>query len=633
MWLLAFVVIGGFLATYLWEEKASVSARLAAGVPVGMTVLGLTVFALAHPLGLTPLTLLGAAALTGLPLGWAIRSRWETIRREVYAAVRWPRRTGPVIYFGFVGGLLWAFFSRVMWETPGGIYTGGLDNYADLAYHIGFIESFYRGDNFPPTHPMYAGVRLTYPFLADFFAAVLMCAGLSRSEAVFWQNLMLSLAMAGLLYGLTLRMTRDRIAACIAPLLVLFGGGLGFLLLLPEARENGTLGLRYLFSLPHDYTEWNNILWWGNPLVYWFATMRGMLMAAPLMLVVLGLFWRGVTRRDGGQAFLAAGILTGLMPLVHTHTFLCTVGMGFCIAALFRRGREGFRFATVAVLVGGPSLLLLFIGSATRPGTFLGLSPGWMDPEADVDNILAFWLLNAGLFVPTLLLTLLWRRRGGWLVPRSLRRFYLPFLLCFVAPNIWKFAPWAWDNVKILYVWFFASAPLVALFVARLLRSGTPGGQSVGLTLLVLLTLSGALDVWRVASRQGEYEVFTAREVAQATMIARVTPPDAVILSAPAHNAATMLAGRRMFMTYPGFLWTNGLPYEERERELTTLYAGGPAAGELLRRHGIRYVLIGTKEREWTTETKTRLNDAYFARFRRIDDASIPDWRMYEVTP
>lgn len=631
MWLLGLVIIGGFLATYLWEEKAAVSARLAAGVPVGMTVFGVTVFALAHPFGLTIWALLTALLLAGLPLGFALRSRWQTIRNNISTVLRPPRRYGPLLYFLCIGGILWAFFARTMWETAGGIYTGGVDNYADLAYHIGFIESFSRGDNFPPTHPMNSGVRLTYPFLSDFFAAVLMCAGMRRSDAVFWQNFAMSFSMAGLLYGFTLRFTRDRLAASVAPLLVIFGGGLGFLLLLPEARESGALRLNYLLNLPHDFTEWNNILWWGNPLVYWFATMRGMLLAAPLMLVVWGLLWRGVTRGDR-RAFLAAGVLTGLMPLVHTHTFLCTVGMGVCIAVLFRRWREACLFAAVAVLLGAPALILLFTGSATRPGTFLGLSPGWMDPEADVDNIPAFWLLNAGMFVPTLLLTLVWRR-NRWLLSRPQRRFYLPFLLCFLAPNIWKFAPWAWDNVKILYVWFFASVPLVALFVARLMRSRVPGGQAIGLTLFVLLTLSGALDVWRVTSRQGDYEVFTAREVAQAEIIARATPPKAVILSAPAHNSAVMLAGRRMFMTYPGFLWTNGLPYEEREQDLKTLYAGGQKAEELLRKHGIGYVLIGNKEREWTAETKTPLNSAFFARFPRVDDGSIPEWQMYAMTP
>jgi hypothetical protein len=146
-----------------------------------------------------------------------------------------------------------------------------------------------------------------------------------------------------------------------------------------------------------------------------------------------------------------------------------------------------------------------------------------------------------------------------------------------------------------------------------------------------VLTLSGALDVWRAAAGQGKYEVFTAREVRLAEQIARATPPHAVILSAPVHNSAVMLAGRRMFMTYPGFLWTNGLPYEEREKEVETLYAGGPAALELLHRRGVGFIIIGHKERDYTAERRIRLNEAYFAQFPRLDDGSVKDCRLYRV--
>jgi hypothetical protein len=58
----------------------------------------------------------------------------------------------------------------------------------------------------------------------------------------------------------------------------------------------------------------------------------------------------------------------------------------------------------------------------------------------------------------------------GYLVPKRLLLFYLPFTLCFIIPNFLKMAPWIWDNIKVLYYWWLASAPLVALLLARLWR-------------------------------------------------------------------------------------------------------------------------------------------------------------------
>ena len=55
-----------------------------------------------------------------------------------------------------------------MIERPDGIYTGVLNNFGDLPFHLSVITSFAYGQNFPPEDPTFAGVRFTYPFLTDF---------------------------------------------------------------------------------------------------------------------------------------------------------------------------------------------------------------------------------------------------------------------------------------------------------------------------------------------------------------------------------------------------------------------------------------------------------------------------------
>ena len=555
-------------------------------------------------------------------------------------------RPGFLLWFGLLALVLFLFFRRVACETAeGGITTGVWDNFADLAYHLGFIESFARGGNFPPQHPMYAGVRLTYPLMADFHVAALMVSGLSRTAAMLWQNMLLMLSLAMLLFTFTARVTRSRIAGYVAPWLLFLNGGLGFLLLIPEAREHPG-GFAGLFAdLPHDYSHWETTLHLGNSLVFWFSTMRSMTLAAPLMVGIWWLWWDGRKRSDAAlarQRLWAAGFLTGLLPLAHTHTFLVT----FAIALFFalwdirrpaaRQGWAGyFLFAT---LLAAPQLFLLFSGSATRAGTFFGLSWGWMAGEANLHPA-PYWLLNAGLFIPLWLLAMVWRRSRGkrqegeisalrpvfpnisslFPLPSSLARlelllFHLPFIACFVAPNIVKFAPWAWDSIKVLYVWFLAAIPLVALMVARLWKAKVVGGRAVAMVLFVLLTLSGGLDVYRVASGKPDWGIFGAEMIAFSEEIARVTPPRAVILTAPVHNSPVVLSGRLCFMTYPGFLWTNGLPYEERQKEVETLYKGGPDADRLLRERGIGFIVLGPQEEFWATEQKIPLNRDYYGR-------------------
>ena len=54
----------------------------------------------------------------------------------------------------------------------------------------------------------------------------------------------------------------------------------------------------------------------------------------------------------------------------------------------------------------------------------------------------------------------------------GLRRFFLPFLLCQILPNLFRLAPRLWDNNKVLIYWYVAAVPLVALLLARMWRWG-----------------------------------------------------------------------------------------------------------------------------------------------------------------
>src|SRR4029453_13658989 len=91
---------------------------------------------------------------------------------------------------------------------------------------------------------------------------------------------------------------------------------------------------------------------------------------------------------------------------------------------------------------------------------------GW---DRGSENTVWFWLKNTGLFVPLIALAIFWRGEN-YLVSKRMFIYYLPFTLCFIIPNLVKLAPWVWDNIKVLYYWWLASAPLVALLLVRLWR-------------------------------------------------------------------------------------------------------------------------------------------------------------------
>src|SRR5262249_21385391 len=154
--------------------------------------------------------------------------------------------------------------------------------------HVGIINGFVDGQNFPPEHPEYAGTRLAYPFLVDFVGAMLVTCGVELHDALYVQGFVLCLALIVLLYNWARRLTGSRRAALLVPPLVLLCGGLGFTMLPGELRAASEGAWHYLLNLPHDYSAYENLYRWDNAFVFWFVPMRSMMLGVPLFLVVTG---------------------------------------------------------------------------------------------------------------------------------------------------------------------------------------------------------------------------------------------------------------------------------------------------------------------------------------------------------
>jgi hypothetical protein len=195
--------------------------------------------------------------------------------------------------------------------------------------------------------------------------------------------------------------------------------------------------------------------------------------------------------------------------------------------------------------------------------------------------------------------------------------------MCFVVPNLLRLSPWIWDNVKFLVWWHVASAPLVALVLVRVWR-GNAWAKVAAVTLFVLLTLSGGLDVYRVVSGKIANAVFSPSAVAFADRIVDATPPRAIILHAPTFNSEVYLAGRRTVVGYPGHIWSQGLDAGAREDDVRGLYAGVLDPRPLLARYGVDFVLVGPRERTLADFTEKPFRDLEVV-------AQDREYRLYRV--
>jgi uncharacterized membrane protein len=233
-----------------------------------------------------------------------------------------------------------------------------------------------------------------------------------------------------------------------------------------------------------------------------------------------------------------------------------------------------------------------------------------------------FWLKNTGLFWPLVLVALL-----SPLALRGRARLLIaPFSLVFLAANLVKFQPWDWDNSKLLVFWYMASAVAVGALLVRLTRTHLVGAI-VAVTIWLSLVASGVLSLLQFLPPQGPaYVWFSSEEVQLAAQVRRLTPPKAVFVTGEQPtNPIADLAGRPVLMSYPGWLWSYGINYAQREADIARIYNGGPEAGGLLSQYHADYIVIGPAER-----SAFHPNVAYFnAQFKLV--LHTPNYDIYAV--
>ncbi|HYX54354.1 MAG TPA: hypothetical protein VE783_12935, partial [Candidatus Limnocylindrales bacterium] len=523
---------------------------------------------------------------------------------------------------------LGSIFSHAVYRNDSGLFTAVVNNLGDLPLHIQATSSFVDGKNLPPQDPTYSGVRFAYPFQCDFLTAMLVKCGASVTAAFWLQNMALALALVGLLHYWTLQLTGNKLAGLIAPVLLLLSGGLGWTFIFDEVRNSESGIVPLLGHLTHDYTiNFGPNLRWGNAMTTLLVPQRSILFGMPLALVVFIQWWQVINRGQDQQSarqarvqMIWAGAIAGLLPLIHTHTFLVVMIMGACLALIFHEHlRSWIFFFAAAAIVAVPQVLWLMGAGTIHTSQFFAWQPGW---DHGAMNPVWFWFVNAGLFIPVLILAIIWRTED-YTPSRRLLLFYAPFLLCFIGPNLFKLSPWIWDNIKVLIYWYLASLPLVAWFLAMEI-SRRWGWRWIAVAVLAAMLLSGGFDLIRVLTEASPQEEFNIHALAAAKMIEQQTQPRSVILNAPVYNTPVFLTGRPSVMGYPGWMWSRGLSYQQREADIRDIYAGKPQAGALLRQYGVKYVLVGPQEQSSLT-----VNDQYWSQHRLA--AQTGEYRLYRI--
>ncbi len=453
------------------------------------------------------------------------------------------------------------------------------NNLGDLSLHLTYIRYLASGVPFWPENPIFAGTSLTYPVGVDLFHSLLALTGVDVLRGFVWIGLIGS-ALTGV---------------------ALWRWGRGFVLF--GFLANGGLAATLIFSTGQlaDFQAGHA---WKSFALALFATQRGLLFALPAGLLLLS-SWRArfFTHEDSRLPRWGEVLLYASLPLFHFHTFLflsVLLATWFFIHPPARRG--------LLLLVGTAFLpataLILLITDGLHSGQMLGWKPGWMWDDAGFldwcrDHFgtsdrraaaLLFWPLNFG-GLPLLVIALvvrLWRERDVWASATALPALAIFLVCCFV-----KFAPWEWDNTKLMVWSYLAILPFLWSKLLAPWPGWARGAACVALFGSGFLSTLGGID----ASHRG-HSIASRLELDGTAFAVRAIPVTEHFAGAPTYNHPLLLCGRKMVLGYLGHVASHGLDWEQPAGQLDALMRGTDDWRALAAELGVRYLFWGRIEDE-----------------------------------
>ncbi len=533
--------------------------------------------------GLSPLS---AAVSLSFGLMVAALSSWN-VRRSSSQAIKPPTcwEWAAIVAFALV---CLRIFLWVVFFQGDEIKVLSPNNLGDLSLHLTYVRYLASGVPFWPDNPIFTGKPLTYPIGVDFFHSLLTLLGIDVFRGFVWIGLIGS-ALTGA---------------------ALWRWGRGFALF-GFLANGGLFAFGSVFS--GNLAGFHEEIAWKSFALALLATQRGLLFALPVGLFLLS-SWR-VRFFDGQGPVLPRWVevlLYASLPLFHFHTFLflsVLLGVWFVLLLVSPGPQEKpQKWRELLLLVAAAfvpaTILVWFVTGGMHGGHMIGWKIGWMwDDDAFVKwcaehfrepaikrAAALFWPLNFGalpIFVGALLVAII-RGKDRWSAAVVFPALFVFVLCCFV-----KFAPWEWDNTKLM-IWSYLA--ILPFLWSKLLADWPEWARICSCVLLFgsgFLSTLGGID----NSHTG-YPIARRSELDGTMHAVEHLPVTERFAGAPTYNHPLLLCGRKMAMGYVGHVSSHGLDYGDVAAKLKDLMNGEPDWRTYAEDLHVRYIFWGANEEE-----------------------------------
>ncbi len=525
--------------------------------------------------------------------------------------------------FVFVSSFLfsfWLMFSTFLYEK--GYILIASKAWSDFASHIPLIRSFSLGINFPPQYPLFAGAPIKYHFLFYALTGLAEKSGIRIDIAL---NIFSALGFFFLLimiYVFSKELFKSKAIGVLSILFFIFNGTLEFIKFfvihpisvhsISDIIENQ----KFVSFGPYDGSIisafWNlNI----------YTNQRHLALSYALSLFLIYL----ILKLDNNKAnnikkSVLVGIILGASFFLNIAVFIMTILILGSMFLLMRKKRVCiFIVALIASILAFPQYLYLQSGGSNFQPL---INPGYLVLNLSFLNFLSYWIQNLGLHIFLIPL-------GFIVATKNERKILISFFTLFIVGNLIQFSPEIAANHKFFNYFMIIGVMFSAYCLTRLWRRRNIF-KPIVIILIFFSMFSGIIDFFPIANDNkialADYPV--NKNVA---WIIKNTNPNSVFLNTQYLYDDASLAGKKIFLGWPYFAWSQGYDTNKRGeiRNLILTATDKKLSCDLLTRNKIDYIEISPVA---TNSDNPQISNMYIKSFVTIYHNGINGYRLLSVT-
>ena len=512
----------------------------------------------------------------------------------------------------------WLMFSTFSYQN--GSMEISTKAWSDFASHVPLIRSFSFGNNFPPEYPLFSGPPIRYHFLFYAFVGILEKIGVRIDYALNIPSILGFSFLILMIYIFSKEVFKSRAVGILSVVLFLFNGSLSFVKYFStnnfskEALINLVNSNKFISFGPYDSSTisafWNlNI----------YTNQRHLALSYALSLFIIYFFIKKDRKIDIKRAVLI-GIALGLSFVLNMAVFAINLSVLGTMFLLFNKNRLNIfiTLLTGAIVALPQYVWIQSLSSSSKPFIHLG----YLVQNLNLYGFIDYWFQNLGLHLVLIPLAFL-------LVDKYKRKILLSFFTLFIIGNLIQFSPEIAANHKFFNL-FMIIGVMYSSYLLVLMWNKKIFLRSVVVIFFILLILSGIMDFFPLLNDK-KISLPDYPNNPNISWIMKNTNPDSVFLNTEYLYDNASLAGRKIFLGWPYFSWSQGYDTDEKYKVMSQMLTADNknTACKLLIVNKINYIEIN--ENNLNDPNLPRVSGIFKSKFTAVYKNSLKRYFIYDV--